>query len=231
MKLPRSIFHLAVSTALGAEGLLLLGSCEAFGPVGMQVARVIPHTQVPKYKGFAHQTIGVMCWADRGIRIDNPYLQLDVALGVEDKLKTTQAEDKPKLLEGATFPIAPRVIARYQEDHPEIEGLPVTDTAAKFTFTRLVYVEVTDFATRTEASLEMYRGSLTGNLQIVEIKNGVAKTVYQENDIHVSFPKDTPDEGLPVGTDYKIYVGTIDKFTTEIVHRLAPFDVDPDEPG
>ena len=121
------------------------------------------------------------------------------------------------------------MIAHYQEDHPEIEGLPITDTASKFTFSRLVYVEVNDFATRSEASLEMYRGTLTGNLKIVEInKNGKAKVAYEENDIHVSWPKDTPEDGLPIGSDYKIYQGTIDKFTDEIVHRLISYEEDPD---
>lgn len=224
----QSIVRVALSLAL----LSCVGGCNAFGPIGAVVAHAIPRTREAAYKKLAHQTVGVMCWADQGIRADNNYIQIDIAAGVEQKLKAKQATDKPKCLEGATFPIAPTVIAQYQEDHPEIEGLPITETAAKFNLTRLVYIEVTQFATRSAASLQLYRGTLTGNLQVVEIsKTGVAKVAYRENDIKISFPKDTPTDGLPNGNDYKIYTGTIDKFTTEIVHRLAPYEEDPDAIG
>jgi hypothetical protein len=229
MKMARTVFRPVMIAALGAAMLTLSTACGGLGAPEMLIARAVPRYRAAAYKGLAGQTVGVMCWADRGIRIDNPYLQLDVALGITEKLKISQATDAPAELKGTTFPISPKVIAHYQEDHPEIEGLPITDTAAKFTFTRLIYIEVNDFATRSEASMEMYRGTLTGNIKVIEIsKSGKAKIAYAENDIHVSYPKDTPEEGLPIGNDYKIYQGTIEKFTDEIVHRLVTYEEDPD---
>src|ERR1039458_1231073 len=82
--------------------------------------------------GLANQSVVVVVWADRGIRIDNPNLQLDLATGLEQKLKMAQTDEKPKELIGATFPVRADSVARFQEDHPEMEYEPIEQTALKF---------------------------------------------------------------------------------------------------
>jgi hypothetical protein len=175
----------------------------------------------------------VLVWADRGIRIDNPSLQLDLATGLEQKLKTIQTNEKPKELIGTTFPARADSIARFQEDHPEMEYEPIEQSAAKFNTsfkaTRLIYVEVTDFSTRPDSSLALHLGNLTGSIKVLEMKDGTAKEAFKESDIHVSFPKDSPPEGLPIGTDYKIYQGTLDLFTTQLAQRLCAHEEDDED--
>src|SRR5437763_1545651 len=92
-----------------------------------------PETIHPKYTNLVNQTVGVMVWADRGIRIDWPTLQLDVANGVDKKLQETPKDSKgvpkAKTLIGVEFPVQPAAIARYQRDHPEVEAMAITDVA------------------------------------------------------------------------------------------------------
>ena len=201
--------------------------CEAVGQVGAIVSQAIPKIQQPQYKNFAGQSVAFMCWADRGVRIDNPYLQVDVASAVEDKIAKAKVDSNLDELKGTTFPVSPRTVARYQEDHPELQTMSIADAAGNFAVSRLVYVEVTEFATRSEASLELYRGTMHGNLKVLEIANGKAHIVFEEDDISTAYPKDSPKEGLPVGTDYKIYTGTVDAFTTLIANRLIPHELEP----
>lgn len=208
-----------------ASLLLLLNGCNIFGPAGALVARAVPKHIAAQYKGLAGQTVAVMVWAERGVRIDYSYLQLDIASGVQRKLLDAQAVDKPDELKGTTFPIHPDTVVRYQQDHPEIDQLPITDTAGKFNVSRLIYIEVNDFSTRSPTSSQLFRGSIAGNLKVIEISpDGKTKEGYTENDIRCDFPKTGPKDGTPNGTDYKFYQGTLDAFTTELVHRLYRYE-------
>jgi hypothetical protein len=215
-------------------GVLALSGCNILGPVAAVTSHAFPPTIDASYKGLAKQSVAVIVWAERGIRIDNPNLQLDLASGMEQKLKDVQKDEKPKELEGVTFPVRPDSVARFQEDHPEMEYQPITETAGKFNAmfkaSRLIYIEVSDFSLRSESSMSLHLGSLTGNIKVLEMSDGKAKEVFKESDIHVSFPKDSPPEGMPFGTDYKIYQGTLDAFTTELAKRLYAHTME-DEPG
>jgi len=199
--------------------------CNLFAGVGAVTARAFPKHIEAAYKGLKGQTVAVMVWPERGVRIDNPYLQLDLAAGLQKTLQDIQATDKPDELKGTTFPFRADLVVKDQQDHPEIEAMPVTDIASRYNVSRLIYIEVTDFSTRSDASPELYRGSIVGNLKVIEIDpKGKAKEVFSKNDLRASYPKDSPKEGLPVGTDYKIYQGTLTAFIVELSHQLYTYE-------
>jgi hypothetical protein len=228
----RSFNHTFPSIVVCLIGLVALSGCNIIGPVAAVTGRAFPSTIDASYKGLAKQSVVVLVWADRGIRIDNPNLQLDLASGLEQKLKTVQKDEDPKELKGTLFPARADSVARFQEDHPEMEYEPIDQTAIKFNSmfkaTRLIYIEVSDFSTRSDSSLALHLGNLTGSIKVLEMADGKAKEGFKESDIHVSFPKDSPPEGLPIGTDYKIYQGTLDLFTTQLAERLYSHKPDDD---
>jgi hypothetical protein len=222
-----------------AAGLLIslmVAGCNVLGPVGGVIGQAVPQMVAAEYAGLAHQRVAIMVWAEPGIRTDFPYLQLDLAAGMQEKLKKLQTDEKPKELEGAEFPVRADTMALYQEDTPQLEAMPITDLALKFNadaksqnVDRLIYVEVSDFSTRSEASLDLYKGNITGSLKVVELKDGKAKVAYtSQDDIKATYPKDSPAEGMPEGSDAKIYQGTLDAFTTELSHRLYTYEKEPD---
>src|SRR5256885_8652398 len=139
-------FHLPFTIFL----LPFLAGCAALGVAAYKLEP--PETIRPKYANLVNQSVGVMVWADRGIRIDWPTLRLDLANAIQQKLKeqTLDEKGKPKAktLLGVTYPVQPASIVRYQEDHPEVEAMPITDFAPKLGVGRLIYVELEDFATR-----------------------------------------------------------------------------------
>jgi hypothetical protein len=199
--------------------LPLSSGCDTIGAIGGVVAQAVPHYTDAAYKGLPGQTVVVMVWVDRGIKLDNPDLQISVAAGLQGKLIDIQATEHPDALKGTVFPVRAATVIRYQDDHPEIENEPLTATAAKFDATRLIYVEVTSFETRSEA-VELFRGSMRGNVKVLEMKDGTAKQVFAENDIEVVFPKDSTKEGTTIGTDYKFSQGTVDAFTDQVARRF-----------
>jgi hypothetical protein len=207
--------------------LLALAGCDQLGGIGGVIAHSIPKHVDAAYKGMANQTVIVMVWMDRGMRADHPDLQLDIAAGLQGKLIDVAKTQKPDLLKGTEFPVMAQTVVRYQEDHPEIEFEPITTTASKFNGTRLIYVEIRDFATHAGAP-ELFRGSMKGDLKVVEMKDGVAKIAFHEEGIEVLYPKDTPNDGLPIGTEADTTQHTVDDFTTEVAKRFYPHDEDRD---
>src|SRR5688572_32239626 len=140
-----------------------------------------PETVQPKYMGLENQSTGVMVWADRGLRIDWPMIQLDLANTVQQKLTDFQKGKgrESKTLVGTTFPVLPASIVRYQKDHPEIEAMPIEEVAPRLGVNRLIYVELEDFATRSEESVQLFRGTGNATVKVIEVDNGVAKVAFE----------------------------------------------------
>jgi len=216
--------HLAASCIVFAIILAALSGCAAVSVV----ANAIPQTVPPKYAGLAGQSVAVMVWADRGTRIDYPNLQLDTAAAIQKLLLQAQSSSEAKeVLLNTTFPLEPRSVARYQLDHPEIEAMAITDFAPNLGITRLIYIEIEQFSTRSQMAIDMYRGSVTTTMTIVEVLGPKqARIVYQENDVRAVFPPKSKPEGVPVGRDDVMYNGVIKELAHEVVNRLVPYEQD-----
>lgn len=200
----------------------LLSGCILAGYIA---ATAPPATVEPQYTGLVGQRVAVIVWADRGIRIDWPTIQSDVTGALQQKLATQT--DKKKALEGATFPYSAVSIARFQEDHPEVESDPIEKTALRLGVDRLVYVELERFATRSELTDELFKGTATASVKAVEVVGGVGRIVYEESDVQVVFPPSGPKEGSLRGSDYQIYAGTVDALAQRISDRFVPYQEEP----
>jgi hypothetical protein len=207
---------------------LSVSGCDQIGALGGLVARNIPRHVDAAYKGLAGKSVIVMVEMDRSMRMDYPDLQLDLAGSLQSKLIAIARDQKPDLMKGTTFPVSPKAVVLEQENHPEWATTEdITTTAAKFNGDRLIYVYVDEFATHAGAE-ELFRGTLKGGIKVIEMKDGKAKLAFHEEDISVLYPKDSPNDGLPIGTESKIAEGTIEAFTDEVAKRFYPHDEDRD---
>jgi hypothetical protein len=164
-----------------------------------------------------------MVWAGDGTLIDFPDVRLDLAGGLQTKLQ--QAEKaKTKELQGITFPVTPAAVARFQENHPEYEARPLAEVAPKLRTSRVIYVEIEDLQTRSNASVELFRGTASATVKVIEVPEpgGPGKVAYEESGVTVVFPPKAREEGTPNGNDFTIYRGTLDALTTEIAKRFVP---------
>lgn len=212
----RVLLHCLLPTALCP----LLHGCNVLGAA----AQLAPPPTVPaQYKGLAGQKIGVMVYADKGTLYDFPTLRQDLANGVQNKLMQG-IRGKEKLLEGVGFPYPPAKFVKYQENYPEIEASPPTAYAPNFTgLTRLIYLDIESFATRSDEAPELYRGSCILTMKVIEIApDRTAKVVYDEPSVRTVYPSYVPAEGLPSGNDRVIYGGTIDAASSDVALRFIP---------
>jgi hypothetical protein len=205
--------------------LPLATGCQLLGLVAYKLTP--PPTIQPKYTDLHDKSVGVMVWSDRFVRTEWQGAQLDLANSVQAKFKKLQeAKKPPKQLNGATFPVLPASIVRYQKDHPDIEAVPITDVAPKFGVQRLIYVELEELATRSDASVDLFRGAAKATVRVIEVNDGQANAAFEQTNVQVAFPPKAPLEGIPNVGDYRIYVGTIDALATEIVHLFVPYQVE-----
>jgi hypothetical protein len=221
----RTMFYTAARSVCSL--LLLLGLL--MGQTGCSAlaiaARAIPERRPPVYTGLAGQSLGVMVWADRGLRMDWDRLQVELASLVQAALQKAQ-KDGADELKGTIFPVQPASIARYQRDHPAIETMPITEVAPKLGVTRLIYIEIESFSTRSESAMQMFRGNASATLKLIEVDNGQAKEAYTESNIRVVFPPKSPPEGLLNANDVVMYQGTLAALAEELASRFVTTEVE-----
>jgi hypothetical protein len=198
--------------------LLLINGCNV---MGIAAQALPPDTITAQYHGLAGQSVGVMVWAERGISLDFPSISLDVANSVENKLL---AANHLKELKGITFPVRTASIARYQQDHPNLDLSNMAEIAPKLGVSRLIYIEINDFSTRAAASVDLFRGTMTCNMQVIEVTDGVGKVAFKEENIKAVYPEKVAEDGTPNGDDIHFYMGTIDTMSTQIGWRLIPHE-------
>lgn len=200
----------------------LVPGCQLVGAI----ASKIPEPPVDAaYKGLVGQPIAIMAWADEGVVIDWPTIVLDTANALQAKLQ--QASVEAEELAGISFPYRPESVVRWQRENPDWPAQPITAIAPRFRqITRLIYVEYESFSTRSAASLDLFRGSASITLRVVEVADGKATIAYEENYIRTAFPRNAPEDGVPSGTDLKMYVGTVDAITLEAAKRFMKHSSD-----
>ncbi len=176
-----------------------------------------------QYKGLAGQSIGVMVYADKGTLYDFPTLRTDLANAVQNKL-VQGIRSKEKLLDGVSFPYPPAKFVKYQDNYPEIQASPPVAYAPNFTgLTRLIYLDVESFSTRSDEAPELYRGSASITMKVIEIApDRTAKVAYDEPNIRTVYPDYVPVEGLPNGNDRIMYGGIIDAASADVALRFIP---------
>jgi len=206
--------------------LLFLPGCNLFGAIAGKLAPL--QTIPPQYAGFADQSIAIMVWAGDGTMIDFPDVRADLAGSMQKKL--TEARDvKTKEMANIRFATTPSAVVRLQENHPEYESMPLTEVAPKLGATRVIYLEIENLQTRSSASVELYRGSASATVKVVEVPpggGGPATVAYEEAAISAVFPPNAREEGTPEGNDRAIYHGLIDALASEIAKRFVPHQED-----
>jgi hypothetical protein len=215
----------AMSLILSLLLLPSLSGCALF----IQALQSMPVTDPPKYKNLAGQSVAVMVWSEEnGVRVEWPQIHLDVARMIQAKFQHSQKTDKPDELKLTRFPVSAASVARFQEEHPEFAALSIEEIAPKLGVTRVIYVELHGFQTRPDQANDLFRGTVSGTVRVIEVSNGVGRVAFSDDNTRVTFPRISPDEGMPGIGDTATYNGTLDGFATEVVKLFVPHANDPD---
>jgi hypothetical protein len=211
---------------VGCVALLLLpliNGCTAIGAIAGKTATI---RVKPSYTGFKGETVGVMAWATRPVRIDHPLLQLDIARGVEQKLKGASKAKDPNELKDTQFPPSksPDAMYAYMQNHPDLAD-SVLDFAPRLGVSRLIYIEVDDFSLHPEDVPELFRGQLTARVEVIEIINGKAKLAFRDK-VDATFPEKSPPEGELGKTDAAMYRGVLEIFSENVLKKFVTYEED-----
>lgn len=197
--------------------LALLSGCAIFGFLASRAP--LPDTDAA-YKGMTGETVAILVDADEAQRLDFPNIEADIANAVQSHLILS----KSKPLASTRF-VDPYSVVQFQRNHPELKGMPVTDVAPRLGATRVLYVELREFSTRSDVAVDLFRGSALGNVRVVEVtpnQPGSAKVTFKEDDIRAKFPAGQ-SEGQPLSDAVNpdtMYLGTVQTLALEIAERF-----------
>jgi len=203
--------------SLALIGLFSISGCQILGVIA---AKAPPPPVIAECR-LAGQSVSIMVWADQGIELDWPTISRDVAGAMTENLKQAVAAKNEAVLD-ATFPVAVESVVRWQRDNPGYDALPITSIAPRLGTTRVIYVEINKFSTRTSQTFVLYRGSVSASIKVVEVDGESASVIWEKRDVNVFYPTKGPEDGTPKGNDYQFYVGTI----TELAAVLSEFLID-----
>ena len=203
--------------ALVALLALAAPGCAALGVV----AKAIPQEPIKPKVVLAGQSVGVMVWADRGLRTAWPNVQEDLGGGLQQRIVVAK-DTKAKELENLSFPFPAASFVRWQRDHPDFDAQPIATVAPRLHVQRLIYIELNDLQTRSSNAMALYRGSADASLKIFAVDEAekLAKLLYEER-INVHYPEKGTEDGRPDSTDRKMYVGTITSMADELAKRFV----------
>ena len=85
---------------------------------------------------------------------------------------------------------------------------------------RVIYVEISSFQTRANDSVELYRGSITAIVKVLEVKDGKVTTGFEDRNVAAVFPPKSPEEGVADLSDEVVYQGTMKELATQIAIRF-----------
>lgn len=227
MKNLRKNFMYRLFFTLHPSSLILcfIATCCSSCGLASIAGKAFPQNTQAMYTGLSGHTVGILVWADRGIMIDWGTIQLDLANSVQDKLVKSKSDE----LKGASWPYPPASYVKFMRDHPGTESAPIAEIAPKFGVSRLIYIEVQNFRTRSQREMELFRGEATMSLKIIEIDpSGAARTAFNEDNIKAVFPSWAPPDGVPNLGDNKTYVETVKVMATEIANRLITHETEPE---
>ena len=183
------------------------------------------------YAGLAGKHCAVMIWADWRTRTEYNQIQLDTGrllTGKLEQLLAPKEKDKEKKKDAtetappATF-LNPASVVRFQREHPDIAGIPITAVAPRLGVDRVIYVEFESFETQSPEAILLLKGSAKATLRVVEVDGSLAHVAFEEAGITAHYPPDAP-EGV-VASDKvnirSIYEGTLDLLTDKLAVRFA----------
>lgn len=179
-----------------------------------------------KYDELDKQTIGVMVWADFRTRVEYNGIQLHLAKAIQQKL-APEGEKHPPISD-ATF-INPASLAKFQREHPEIETQSAAQVATRLSaatgMTRLIYIELEDFSSRSAASMMLLKGKASATLRVIEVDLGtrLAKVAFEERAITVGYPVGAPEGVIPTEKvdERAIYQGTLLELADALAARFV----------
>lgn len=220
--IPRHQIRNSVIMIALLTGMLAISGC---GPtIGWALSKLPPPIPA-KYASLKGQSVAVMVWADRGIRVDFPHIQLDTANGIQAKLINASKDFKDELKD-TRFPVRAASAARLQEEHPEWAADNIEEIAPRLKVSRLIYVEIGGFQTRPDSAVDLFRGTVTATVRVVEVTNGKARVVYTEENVRTVYPEKSAEEGVPGIGDFETYRQTVNEFTSSVANlfhaRPAP---------
>lgn len=117
--------------------------------------------------------------------------------------------------------VSPQQVAKYQQSRLDWQGTQVAEIGREFQADKVLYLEIQRYSIMEERSANLYRGRLSGHLQVIDTAPASrGKEVLYEADISVQVPDDKPIGAteIPEGT---LRGATLYRFAQEVIWKFC----------
>lgn len=190
--------------------LFLVGGCNLFTPIA-----VLFHSKEKKvkaeYKGLEEKKTVIIVEASPGTEFEFPNARANVALATAyelgSKIKKVTVVDWEK-------------IDAFQRDDLDWLSLPVSEIGKKFDAQRVLYVDLIEYTTMEEFSVNLLRGRMIVDLRVYEMDGPRPDEPVYQTEVSVIYPENTPIPLSDESTKARVELQTIRNLAIDIVRKF-----------
>ena len=195
---------------------LSLGGCDMFR--GMAYMFSPRNREVPAECGLlAGSTVAVVVYCDRRVQYEYPTVTLSISSLVAQQLNVNVDE--------ITL-INPRRVVEYQDSNIYWDELDKTELGKKFGAEHVLFITLSEYATREPGSLNLYRGRITAQVSVYDasMPERTARVWRAPSDIRVVYPEHDPT-GLLKESDRAVRERTEQIFADQLAKKFYDHEV------
>lgn len=196
-------------TSLCLSGLFLaLPGCQLAGALAVMLPPP-KKTVKAEYPYLNNEKLCVLVNAEMETLFDFPHVQYELSEYIAKDIETN--------ITGATL-VAPRTIDELQQRDPRWAMRDPARIGAQFGATKVMVVDLTQYATREADSPHLYRGRISANVRIYDCEYFDHQPTFSAS-IDTVWPSDSPAGAWGID-DTEVRDATMRQFSTELVNRF-----------
>lgn len=155
----------------------------------------------------------ILPYLGRAVEFESPTAGTDISNAIIQHIR--------KELRGRVHAVVnPQQVAKYQQSKLDWQGTAVAEIGREFQVDKVLYLEIQRYSIMEERSANLYRGRLSGHLQVIDPNAPSGKEILYEADVSVQVPDDKPigASDIPEG---KLRGATLYRFGQEVVWKFC----------
>lgn len=205
----KSIRRLYITCLLSVSLCGMVG-CEGAGFLAHAIAGSEKIDVKAEYKGLENQRVAVLVDADQATLTRFPLVQYEICAAVSRKLATN--------IQGITV-VSPKQIVDFQNRNSYWTTVPYADLAKQLNVSRIVLVELSNYAMHEPGNQYVLKGSIGANVAVSEADTTEPNKLAYDTTVAVTYPEDTK-LGVVNRKEKEIRFATLDLFSNKAAGKF-----------
>lgn len=155
----------------------------------------------------------ILPYLGRGVEFESPTAGLDISNSIIEQFRIQKLGSRISV-------INPKHVARFQQNRLDWQSLSAAQIGREFKADKVLYLEISRYSVMEERSANLFRGRLSGHLQVVDPNALTGGDVLYETDVSVQVPDDQPI-GITDISESKLRLSLLIRFGEVVVWKFC----------